>query len=163
MYTEVQDVVDFLLGYGKHLEFLGFTYNTFNKDLEEIENWRLSCKEFMFSDNTKLGRRCCSTVSLGKTDWIFKDFCVVDDIITRIMITVCWKQTEKDCWLILQLLKEIIQMHLVLMLKIHKKEFIYLKIPYLQTEHAVVLDNETVLGDKIYNRASKGIDKKELE
>ena len=59
VYTEVQDVVDFLLGYGKHLEFLGFTYNTFNKDLEEIENWRLSCKEFMFLDNTKLGRRCC--------------------------------------------------------------------------------------------------------
>ena len=31
----------------------------------------------------------------------------------------------------------------------------HLKIPVIQTEHAVVLDNETVLGDKIYNRAPR--------
>ena len=56
VYTEVPRRGRLLLGYGKHLEFLGFTYNTFNKDLEEIENWRLSCKEFMFRQH-KIGEK----------------------------------------------------------------------------------------------------------
>ena len=46
--TSIQDVVDFLLGYGKWLETQGFDFNYFNPDIGVVENWELSAKEFLF-------------------------------------------------------------------------------------------------------------------
>jgi hypothetical protein len=43
-----QAVADFLLGYGKHLENLGFVFDYLNSDFGEIINWDFSTKEFLF-------------------------------------------------------------------------------------------------------------------
>ena len=45
---EKQDVVDLLIGYQEYLKRVGFSFDKFNQDIEEIENWRLSAKEFLF-------------------------------------------------------------------------------------------------------------------
>ena len=44
----VQDVVDFLLGYGEYLKDLGFQFDEFNNNLNTVSNWETSAKEFMF-------------------------------------------------------------------------------------------------------------------
>ncbi len=44
----VQDVVDFLLGYGEYLKDQGFIFDNFNSVLGTITNWETSAKEFMF-------------------------------------------------------------------------------------------------------------------
>jgi hypothetical protein len=46
--TTIQDVVDFLLGYGVYLESQGFVFDNFNKQIQNITNWELSVKEFLF-------------------------------------------------------------------------------------------------------------------
>jgi len=47
-FKTVQQVVDFLLGYGEWLTAQGFEFNTFNSNLGSISNWSTSSKEFMF-------------------------------------------------------------------------------------------------------------------
>ena len=49
LYLQSQDVVDFLLGYGKYSKSsTGFTFNSFNRTLEQVENWELTTREFLF-------------------------------------------------------------------------------------------------------------------
>lgn len=44
----VQDVYDFLSGYGKYLETRGFVFDYFQTDLNSILDWDFSTKEFLF-------------------------------------------------------------------------------------------------------------------
>lgn len=46
--TSIQDVVDFLQGYGNYLENQGFKFDNFNKQVQNITNWEYSVKEFLF-------------------------------------------------------------------------------------------------------------------
>ena len=46
--SKVQDVVDFLLGYGECLKTQGFVFEDFNNNLSQVSNWQTSTKEFMF-------------------------------------------------------------------------------------------------------------------
>ena len=46
--TTVQEVVDFILGYGHWLTTQGFVFDEFNGDLGVVANWATSAKEFMF-------------------------------------------------------------------------------------------------------------------
>lgn len=46
--TEIQDVVDFLLGYGEYLKDQGFAFDTFNSNMGLVANWETSTKEFLF-------------------------------------------------------------------------------------------------------------------
>jgi hypothetical protein len=46
--SSIQEVVDFLLGYGEHLKGRGFVFEDFNNELSQVSNWETSAKEFMF-------------------------------------------------------------------------------------------------------------------
>ena len=41
----------------------GFIFDTYNKTLQEIENWKLSCKEFMFWTTQNWGEGAVLTIS----------------------------------------------------------------------------------------------------
>jgi hypothetical protein len=47
-FTSIQDVYDFIIGYGAYLESQGFIFDYYNADLNEILNWKFSGKEFLF-------------------------------------------------------------------------------------------------------------------
>ena len=47
-FKDVQDVVDFLLGYGEWLKDQGFIFDDYNAELASVTNWETSAKEFMF-------------------------------------------------------------------------------------------------------------------
>ena len=47
-FTTIQEVVDFLLGYGEYLKDEGFIFDEFNPILKAVTNWETSAKEFMF-------------------------------------------------------------------------------------------------------------------
>ena len=44
----VQQVVDFILGYGEYLKTQGFIFEDFNNNLQTVSNWNTTAKEFMF-------------------------------------------------------------------------------------------------------------------
>jgi len=47
-FSSVQEVVDFLQGYGEYLKDQGFIFDEFNTTLNTITNWETSAKEFLF-------------------------------------------------------------------------------------------------------------------
>ena len=47
-FSTVQEVVDFLIGYGEYLKDQGFIFDDFNSSLGTVSNWETSAKEFMF-------------------------------------------------------------------------------------------------------------------
>ena len=47
-FESIQEVVDFLLGYGEWLKDQGFVFNEFNSNLGQVSNWETSAKEFLF-------------------------------------------------------------------------------------------------------------------
>lgn len=48
MFRTIQEIVDFLLGYGEWLKDEGFIFDQFNSSLNAITNWETSAKEFLF-------------------------------------------------------------------------------------------------------------------
>ena len=48
VFTTIQDVADFLLGYGHYLEQQGFRFNKYSTELKETLNWSNAVKEFLF-------------------------------------------------------------------------------------------------------------------
>ena len=48
VFNTIQDVTDFLLGYGHYLESQGFKFNKFSNELKETLNWTNAVKEFLF-------------------------------------------------------------------------------------------------------------------
>ena len=47
-FSNIQEVVDFILGYGEWLKDQGFIFDEFNSGLNSVANWETSAKEFMF-------------------------------------------------------------------------------------------------------------------
>jgi len=47
-FRTIQEVVDFLTGYGEWLKDQGFVFDDFNNSLAQITNWETSAKEFLF-------------------------------------------------------------------------------------------------------------------
>jgi len=47
-FLTIQEVVDFLLGYGEYLKDQGFIFDNFNGNLAAVTNWETSAKEFIF-------------------------------------------------------------------------------------------------------------------
>ena len=48
VFDTIQDVVDFLFGYGRYLESQGFKFNKFSNELNETLNWSNAVREFLF-------------------------------------------------------------------------------------------------------------------
>jgi hypothetical protein len=47
-FRKIQDVVDFLQGYGEYLKDQGFIFDDFNNALATVSNWETSAREFLF-------------------------------------------------------------------------------------------------------------------
>ena len=48
IFGTVQEVVDFLLGYGSYLESQGMVFDEYSKDLNLVQNWETSVRELLF-------------------------------------------------------------------------------------------------------------------
>ena len=48
VFNTIQDVADFLFGYGHWLEKQGFRFNKFSKEIKEVINWSNAVREFLF-------------------------------------------------------------------------------------------------------------------
>jgi len=63
VFKDVQSVINFLTGYGKYLESQGFVFDRFTKELQEVANWDMSAKEFLYW--TRQGWAAGSAITLS--------------------------------------------------------------------------------------------------
>ena len=153
VFPEIQDVVDFLLGYQEYLQSSGFIFDTYNKTLQEIENWKLSCKEFMFWTTQNWGEGAVLTISPSARQIAFTNpFAVVDDIYDNFYDYSLLKADGKRLLADFATTERDTTNDFGMYVKNTQEGIYHLKIPTVQTEHAIIIDNQTVFNDKIYTR-----------
>ena len=150
---ESQDVVDFILGYNKYLESKGFIFENFNKQINTVENWGLSAQEFMFwtTQNWKAGAVLSMSPAANKLE-LKVNYSVADNIFDNFYDFAVLK--ADGIKLDRQKLSVLRQGNYFCLTTKNTADGIYFaKIPLIQKEHVVIVDNVTVFNDVIYDLA----------
>ncbi len=78
---KIQDVVDFIQGYGIYLEEQGFLFDEFNQVSKSIENWETAIKEFLFWTTQNWAEGSVLSLSPFASNLLLKlDKSVVDNV-----------------------------------------------------------------------------------
>lgn len=150
-FTEYQEVIDFLIGYGHYLKSAGFIFDNFNSNLNAITNWETSAKEFTFwlTQNWAVGSVICLSPS-------------------AIKLTLKTEQSQVNnifdqfySYKILQSDGQPLQSDFI---NTNREDSVYLLTPknttqgiyaatfyLIQKEHVLLLDNTTYFNDVIYD------------
>ena len=149
-----QDVVDLMMGYQEYLQKVGFKFDNFNQDIEEIENWRLSAKEFLFwtTQNWESGTILTVSPSARQIEF-YRQNVVVDDIYDNFYDYSLLKADGKRLLADFATTQRDNTNEFGIYVKNTEDGIFHLKIPVIQHEHVLLIDNKTVFGDVIYNRA----------
>lgn len=152
IFSTIQEIVDFLLGYGAYLESQGFTFDYFNQEYNLVENWLFSAKEFLFWTTQNWGAGSILTISPGATSLSFKsNYATVDDIFDRQYNYSIVQSDGKNIPKENVTINRISDNTFSISVKNTNEGIFGAKIPVVQKEHIVVLDNTTVFNDVIYN------------
>lgn len=150
LFKNVQGVLDHIIGYGKYLETKGFTFDYFDTDTNEVINWTNSAKQFLYwvaqgwSDGTTL------RLSPAAYELNFKqDYAIVDDIYDNFYK---YSLQNENAQPLQRNFSSILRDKNSFSLKIkNSTNGIYnLKLPLVQKEHVILIDNETIFNDIIY-------------
>ena len=153
VYSTIQEVVDLMLGYQKYLTSVGFTFDVFNQDLEEIENWNLSAKEFMFWSTQNWSEGAVLSISPSARQINFnKPYTVVDNIYDNYYPYSLLKADGKRLLADFATTERDNTTEFGIYVKNTDEGIYHLKVPVIQIEHAIVFDNKTVFNDVLYNR-----------
>ena len=153
LFRDIQDVVDVILGYEKYLEQSGFNFDSFNQTIEEIENWKLSAKEFMFWTTQNWESGTVITLSPSARQIRFEEeYTVVDDIYNNFYEYSLLKADGKRLLADFATTERDNTNQFGIYVKNTEDGIFHLKVPVVQHEHAIIIDNKTVFNDVIYNR-----------
>ena len=153
VFETIQEVVDFLLGYGHYLETQGFVFDYYDADEQFVSNWQTSSREFAFWTTQNWSAGAVITLSPGAFQIKFKsDYAIVDDIYDTFygysLIKADGKKLNKEN---ASLTREN-PGEFVIRPKATEDGIFGIRLSLIQKEHAVVIDNKTVFGDIIYDQ-----------
>jgi hypothetical protein len=146
-------VVDFILGYGKLLESQGFVFDNFNKDINTVENWILSAQEYLFwtTQNWQAGSVLALSPAANNLK-LFTEYLVADNVFDNFYDYAVLRADGVK--ILKQRLNVVRQANSFTLSTKNTNEGIYfVKIPLIQKEHVVLIDNVTVFNDVIYDLA----------
>jgi hypothetical protein len=148
----IQDVADFMFGYNQYLLDRGFEFNYFDTDNNVVENWLQSIKEFAFWTTQNWDNGSVITLSPGAQQLRFNSkFSVVDNLFDNFYDYSIYKADGNK-------LRE----EFTTRTRTNDNEFIItprntadgvynIKLPLVQKEHVLLLDNRTVFNDILFD------------
>ena len=151
VFTTIQDVADFLYGYGHYLEEQGFKFNKFSKEIKETVNWANAVREFLFWTTQPWAPGAAITVSpaadgfeldtnnstVGKLRNLAGDYSLLDAGGRKIDVNeISTKRIGKT---------------FELGLKTDDVGLYNIALNTVQKEHIIIFDNSTVFSDIIYD------------
>jgi hypothetical protein len=150
--TTVQDVVDFLLGYGKYLLDAGFIFEYFNTNLRTITDWQTSAKEFTFWTTQNWAEGSVITLSPAAEELIYKqEYAVVDSIYDPFYEYSIFKQDGVE--LEPSFTNTIREKNTFNLRPKNTADGLYhATLNLVQKEHVLILDDITVFNDVIYDQ-----------
>ena len=151
VFDTIQDVADFLFGYGHWLESQGFKFNKFSNELKETLNWSNAVREFLFWTTQEWAPGSAITVSpaadgfeldtnnsiVGKLRNLSGDYSLLDSGGRKIDIS--------------ELSTKRIGKTFELGLKSDTIGLYNIALNTVQKEHVLLFDNKTVFSDIIYD------------
>lgn len=153
LYT-IQEVVDFLLGYGKYLESQGFKFERYNENLETVVNWKTSAKEFAFWTTQNWNNNSAITVSPSANEINFsRNYVVVNDIYSSFYDYTVLKQDGNI--LEPKFINSDRSFSKFSLSPFDTSDGIYfISLDLVSKEHVLVLDDNTIFNDTIYDRVT---------
>ena len=151
VFDTIQDVADFLFGYGNWLEGQGFRFNKFSNELKETLNWANAVREFLFWTTQEWSPGSAITVSpaadgleldtnnsiVGKLRNLAGDYSLLDSGGRKIDINeISTKRLGKT---------------FELGIKSDTVGLYNIALNTVQKEHVLLFDNSTVFADIIYD------------
>jgi hypothetical protein len=148
----IQDVVDFLLGYGKYLEYIGFKFENFNSVIRNITDFQTSAKEFAFWTTQRWSAGAIISLSPCAEEIKFsQSYSVVDNIYDNFYEYSVLKQ---DGTALSSLYTgNAREGNLFTLRPRNTADGIYhVSLNLVQKEHVLILDNKTIFNDTIYDQ-----------
>ncbi len=149
----IQDVVDFILGYGKYLESRGFVFDSYNKNLDTVINWATSAKEFAFWTTQNWAEGAVISMSpAAQGIEFFREYSTVDNIYDPFY---GYSVLRQDGTAIEPAFANSARVENGFSLKprnLIDDGVYHVELNLVQKEHVLLLDNKTVFNDVIYNQ-----------
>jgi ribosomal protein S17E len=152
-YTTIQEVADFIQGYGEHLVNQGFVFDTYNSELKAVTNWKTSLREFLFWTTQNWKEGSVLALSPAAQNLVFRsDLEVVNDIRDPFY---GYKIYRVDGQLLEPAFTNSLRQDNEFNISIENTNHgIYGAVLYtVQKEHALIIDNITLFNDVIYDLA----------
>ena len=148
----LQEVVDFMLGYGKWLEEQGFVFDNYDGNEAVVQNWSYSAKQFMFWTTQRWDNGTLLTVSPAAQKLKFvSDYSVVSNVYETLLgyslVKADGKKLNTEFIAVGRETPNEFYMHTR-----NTADGIYaITQSSVQKEYVVMLDNKTVSRDIIYD------------
>ena len=146
-----QQVVDFLISYGRYLISSGFVFTEILNDNATIQDWTLAAKEFLFWDQQQWGENTVISLTPAGTNVSFSSpYGVVDKItndhnFTKIINSDGTVLTGRDY----RVFRD--DNIFTVELKDAQRGIHLIDLSVVQYEHTIVFDNNTVFNDILYD------------
>jgi hypothetical protein len=151
IFVNIQDVVDFLLGYGEYLKDQGFVFDYYEGDAKVVLDWRHSVNEFLFWTTQNWGAGSVITLSPASVQLKFQtEYSMVDNIFDSFY---GYSLLQSDGNKLVQEFSSLGRSsnEFIIRTKNTADGIFAVKLPLVQKEHVVLIDNKTVFGDVIYD------------
>ena len=150
--ASIQEVADFLQGYGAYLENEGFVFDDFNNTLATVTNWETAVKEFAFWTTQNWAPGAVISLSPSANKLIFKSVISTvadlnDSFFEYKVLRVDGQKLEPEFISVYRSANEFI---------LEPQNTNYgifgVTLHLIQKEHILVVDNTTMFNDTIYDR-----------
>jgi hypothetical protein len=149
----VQDVVDFLLGYGRYLEFLGFKFDKFNDRLETIVDWKTAAREFAFWTTQNWDTGAAISLSPSSNNLEFEsEYSVVDDIFNGALPPYTILKEDGNVLSPNFINSNRIKNKFNLSPRETSDGIYHAALVLVNKEHIIILDDKTIFNDTLYEK-----------
>lgn len=144
-----QQVVDFLISYGRFLQSQGFVFDEFNQDLQSVSDWELAVKEFLTW--TQQGWSAGNIIVLSpfsNSVKVIYDGAVVDEVVN---LPAGSKVIDTNFNVVKNNLFNVVRSDsLFTLTMVDGLSIGLIDLSLVQFEHVLIFDNQTVFNDIIY-------------
>jgi hypothetical protein len=153
LFKEIQDVVDFLYGYAAYLEEQGFVFDNFDRENAILQDWSTAIKEFVFWTTQNWAAGTVVALSPGATAISFDaEYAVVDSIVNDFYDYEVYNSNGTRMPLNdLDISRDGTRFSIE---TVGDAGLYFARLHLVQTEHVIILDNNTVFNDIIYDKPS---------
>lgn len=147
----IQDVVDFLLGYQSFLKAEGFNFEYYDGQESVISDWKNSCREFMFWSTQNWAKGAIISLSPVADEINFStEYSVVDNIFDNFFGYSLLKSDGTKLTDNFTRISRSDPNKLQVQPRNTSDGVYAIRLPIVQKEHVVLIDNLSVFGDVIY-------------